>query len=142
MRGRRLDRDEPLQDALAKLTNAFAERSGIEPAVELHGVFTGLTDSQHITLLGLIREALSNIREHSDATRVSIRISAGPNGVEATVTDDGRGFHPEATAVFDLGSESLMAAARTLRDEGRLISGREVTPAPRYLLGQGGSATP
>lgn len=90
---------ESLHDVLVELTTAFALRTGTEPDVELQGDFSELTDSQHITLLGLIREALSNIREHAHARRVSIRISAGPDGVEAIVTDDGQGFEPEATLV-------------------------------------------
>jgi signal transduction histidine kinase len=79
--------------------SAFAERTGIEPETRLDGDFTGLSDSQHITLLGVIRESLSNIREHSHAKRVSIVVSAGREGVTATVTDDGRGFEPETTLV-------------------------------------------
>jgi signal transduction histidine kinase len=90
---------ESLQDAVVELVGAFAERAGIEPEVRLEGDFTGLSESQHITLLGLMRESLSNIREHSHAKHVWIAISGGPAGVEATVTDDGRGFEPEATLV-------------------------------------------
>jgi signal transduction histidine kinase len=86
-------------DALAPLTDSFTARTGIEPDVTLTGIFTHLTDSQHITLVGLIREALNNIREHSDADHVTITVCAGPDRVEATVTDDGRGFDPEVTLV-------------------------------------------
>ena len=90
---------EGLADSLAKLADEFAARSGIEPEMMLEGDFSVLSDSQQITLLGLIREALSNIREHSDAERVSISVEAGEDGVEATVTDDGQGFDPETTLV-------------------------------------------
>jgi len=90
---------ESLPDALAQLADAFAARTGVVPKTRLRGDFTGLTDSQQITLLGLIREALSNVREHSDAERVTITLSANARGVEATVTDDGRGFDPEETLV-------------------------------------------
>ena len=90
---------EPVPAALAKLTEEFAVRSGIEPETQLEGDFRGLTDSQEITLLGLIREALSNVREHSHAQHVTIKLSAGPHGVEATVSDDGLGFDPETTLV-------------------------------------------
>lgn len=90
---------EALPDALAQLTDAFSSRTGIEPEVSLRGDLTKLTDSQQITLLGLIRESLSNVREHSDANHVTVSISANSKGVEATVTDDGRGFEPEATLV-------------------------------------------
>jgi signal transduction histidine kinase len=90
---------EPLPDAIGELTEAFTARTAIEPQVELQGELTSLSDSQQITLLALIREALTNIREHSDAESVTISVSAGSDGVQATVTDDGRGFDPEETLV-------------------------------------------
>jgi methylenetetrahydrofolate reductase (NADPH) len=45
------------------------------------------------------------------------------------------GDHPQALPVFDLDSLSLLATARTLRDEQRFLSGRKLTFAPRVLLG-------
>jgi methylenetetrahydrofolate reductase (NADH) len=45
------------------------------------------------------------------------------------------GDHPQAMPVFDLDSISLLATARTLRDEHRFLSGRKITAAPRLLLG-------
>jgi signal transduction histidine kinase len=90
---------EALPDALRQLVDAFSARSGIEPDLQITGDFARLSDSQQITLLGLIREALSNIREHSEAKNVAIAVRAGAKGVEATVTDDGRGFDPEPTLV-------------------------------------------
>ena len=77
-----------------------------------------------------------------DRNRIALQsdlLSAGalgiPNLVLMTGDRPGRGDHPDATAVFDLGSETLMAAARQLRDEARLLSGRQISPPPRYLLG-------
>lgn len=91
--------DESLPEALAQLVDAFAQRTGIAPQVHLCGDFHQLTDSQHITLLGLIREALGNVREHADAEHVTISLSASERGVEASVIDDGRGFEPETMLV-------------------------------------------
>lgn len=45
------------------------------------------------------------------------------------------GDHPEALPVFDLDSVSLIAALRTLRDEGRLLSGRAISMPPRVFIG-------
>jgi methylenetetrahydrofolate reductase (NADPH) len=45
------------------------------------------------------------------------------------------GDHPDAAAVFDLDSIQLVWAARTLRDEGVLLSGRPVDPPPQFLIG-------
>lgn len=88
---------ESLPDALAQLTDDFALRTGIEPDTRLQGDFTELTDSQRIALLSLIRESLNNIREHSDASQVSLTLTATATGVQATVVDDGQGFDPETT---------------------------------------------
>jgi methylenetetrahydrofolate reductase (NADPH) len=45
------------------------------------------------------------------------------------------GDHSGAKAVFDLDSVQLLSAARTMRDEGKLMSGRAVDPPPRWMLG-------
>jgi methylenetetrahydrofolate reductase (NADH) len=45
------------------------------------------------------------------------------------------GDHADATAVFDLDGTQLLRVARAMRDEGRLISGRELVPPPWFLLG-------
>jgi methylenetetrahydrofolate reductase (NADPH) len=45
------------------------------------------------------------------------------------------GDHPEAKPVFDLDSTQLLRVARTMRDEGRLMSGRELRPPPSWLIG-------
>jgi signal transduction histidine kinase len=84
---------------LAQLTSAFAQRTDVIPEVQLEGDLSGLSDSQQITLLSLFREALSNIREHSEADRVSITVRSDHDGVGATVTDNGRGFDPEVALV-------------------------------------------
>jgi signal transduction histidine kinase len=88
---------DSLGDGLRLLTEAFADRTGVVPRTHLRGSLTGLTDSQQIALLSLIREALSNIRQHSDADRVEIVVEGGIEGVRVEVTDDGGGFDPGPT---------------------------------------------
>ena len=88
-----------LTDALRTITDAFAARTGVHPEARVAGALNDLTDSQQIALLSLIREALSNIRQHSDARHVTITINAGSQGVQIEVTDDGSGFEPEPTLV-------------------------------------------
>jgi signal transduction histidine kinase len=88
-----------LQQALQQLTDAFAQRTGITPETDFRGDLTQLNDSRQIALLSLIREALSNIRKHSDAESVHIVIAPVNGGVTVEVSDDGSGFDPEATLV-------------------------------------------
>jgi methylenetetrahydrofolate reductase (NADH) len=45
------------------------------------------------------------------------------------------GDHPEAKPVFDLDSIQLIWTARMLRDQRKLLSGRELSVPPRYLIG-------
>jgi signal transduction histidine kinase len=90
---------DSLPDAVAQVAEAFTERTQIEPEIKFEGELTELSDSQQIAVLALIREALSNVREHSDAEHVTITLSGGRDGVQATVTDDGRGFDPETALV-------------------------------------------
>lgn len=46
-----------------------------------------------------------------------------------------RGDDPEATPVFDLTTEEVVALARRLRDEGTTTSGAEIVDPPRYRIG-------
>jgi methylenetetrahydrofolate reductase (NADPH) len=45
------------------------------------------------------------------------------------------GDHPDAKAVFDLSSREVVEAARRMRDEGVLLSGRELKARPDFFLG-------
>jgi len=77
-----------------------------------------------------------------DRNRIALQsdlLAAGALGVPNLLLMTGdhpeRGDHADATPVYDLDSGGLMRAARALRDEGVLLSGRAVDPPPRFLLG-------
>jgi signal transduction histidine kinase len=99
--------NQPVRDALRQRVRAFAMRTGIKPRLSLSGNLNELSTSQQIALLNIVQEALSNIREHARASKVTISVSTGRDGVHAKIVDDGRGFEIEPT---------LMRAAR----EGRI----------------------
>ena len=88
-----------LAEALRDLAQRFASRTEIEPEITISGGLSHLTDSQQITLLALIREALSNIRKHAGARSVQISVAADDLGVHAEIRDDGDGFDPEPMLV-------------------------------------------
>jgi methylenetetrahydrofolate reductase (NADH) len=58
-----------------------------------------------------------------------------PNVLIMTGDHPRHGDHAEARPVFDLDSTQLLAVARTMRDHGRLMSGRELHPPPSWLIG-------
>ena len=94
--------------------------------------------------LALLEEGVDPVMQMTcrDRNRIALQsdlLSAsalgGPNLVLMTGGRPEQGDHPDAAAVVDLDSGGLMSAARTLRDDATLMSGRAVDPAPRYLLG-------
>ncbi|GEL20028.1 methylenetetrahydrofolate reductase [Pseudonocardia asaccharolytica] len=77
-----------------------------------------------------------------DRNRIALQsdlLAAGALGIPHVLLLTGDhpcfGDHPDAAPVFDLDSVQLVWAARTLRDEGRLLSGRTVAPRPEFLIG-------
>jgi signal transduction histidine kinase len=106
-----------MPDAVAELARAFADRTGIQPRTEIGGDFSALSDSQQIALLAVIREALSNIRQHSEASSVTISVASHERGVDAEVIDDGRGFDPETTrpAAAEGGHLGLLGMSERVR---------------------------
>jgi len=77
-----------------------------------------------------------------DRNRIAIQgeiLGAAAMGVTniLCLTGDGVqvGDHPQAKPVFDLDCMSLLAIARTMRDESHFFSGRKITEPPRIFLG-------
>jgi nitrate/nitrite-specific signal transduction histidine kinase len=91
--------NRPFTKALRDVTQSFAVRTNIEPRLTLDGDMGLLSASQQIALLNIIHEALTNVREHSDATEVELAVSVNTEGVEAQIVDNGRGFDLEATLI-------------------------------------------
>jgi methylenetetrahydrofolate reductase (NADPH) len=58
-----------------------------------------------------------------------------PNVLVMTGDHPRFGDHPGAKPVFDMDSVQLLWTARTMRDQGRLLSGRELKPPPSWFLG-------
>jgi len=91
--------DQPLVDVLEREVEAFERRSKTRVLLELDGDLDAMTASQRIALYRILQEGLANVREHSKAKHVRIRVHGGPNGTEAEITDDGRGFEVAKTLI-------------------------------------------
>src|ERR1039458_10016676 len=77
-----------------------------------------------------------------DRNRIALQselISASAMGIPNVLLMTGDhprfGDHADAKPVFDLDSTELMSVAATMRDEGKLMSGRALDPAPSWLIG-------
>jgi signal transduction histidine kinase len=118
---------EPFERVIEREVASLQRQTGVTPAVELWGRFAELTASQRIALLRVVQEALRNVREHSSASNVAVRIRTEASGTTAVVENDGPGFDVEealARAIRDgrMGLIGMMERIRLLGGECELSS--------------------
>ena len=111
-----------LRVALTDLVHGFAARTGVRPRLTLAGPLGALSDSQQIALLNIVAEALSNVRRHADASSVQVVVRARREGLEASISDNGRGFEADRRPrrAAREGRKGLLAIAERVR----LLGGR------------------
>lgn len=118
---------QPLGDALRAEAEFFGRQTGARLALDLEGDFTALTQSQQITVLRFMQSALGNVRQHSRARGVQVKVACDEKGIHASVRDDGQGFDVEQTlaraaASGHLGLVSMAERIRLLSGEFRVDS--------------------
>jgi len=104
----------PVPDAVESELRALKNATGIEVGLEVEGDLDDLSDSQKIVLFRVVQEALSNVRKHSGAGRVSVALHSRRTFVELTVSDDGSGFHPRNLDTNRLGLAGISERVRLL----------------------------
>lgn len=107
---------EPAHEALSEaipLVVAEAERSlGHRPYVTLSGEIDDLPSEVRDQLLPALREALSNVARHAQASTTVVRVSVSSAGVQLVVEDDGVGPNPDGT--YGTGLRSMRERALLL----------------------------
>lgn len=104
----------PVADAVQSELRALENATGIEVDLEVDGNLNSLSDSQKIVLFRVVQEALSNVRKHSDAARVTVALRSTRTFVNLTVTDDGNGFDPRRLGQDRLGLAGISERVRLL----------------------------
>ena len=87
---------------------------------DVHVSFTGPVDSvvsELVTenLLATVREGVTNIGRHADATSASVAISADGGMCRLRIVDNGRGINGTSTIASGMGLTNLRRRAETLR---------------------------
>ncbi len=91
-------KDSSLPDALRRLTERLGTDSGIVATAEIHGSTADRSPAVEVAVLRAAQEALTNVRRHADATRVSLTFRSSDEGIVLEVTDDGTGFDVDRSA--------------------------------------------
>jgi two-component system sensor histidine kinase DegS len=83
--------DLGLLPALEWLTANLMDENGIKTELKVHGDRRRLLPEAELALFRIVQEAFSNVRRHSQASRVVTVVEFGEGRVRITVDDNGRG---------------------------------------------------
>lgn len=104
----------PLRDLLVHAIEALRSRADLEVAQDLQGDGE-LPPAERIQVYRMAQEAFSNIARHSAARHVTVRWRSRPDGsMQLRITDDGRGFDPDASFPGHFGLENMRSRAAEL----------------------------
>ncbi len=95
--------DFGLVAALERLTDSYAEQTGIAVDFEAALPPARLPPEIETALYRIVQECLTNIVKHARASRVSVLLTRHGGVVKAVVEDDGTGFDPAAARAGALG---------------------------------------
>ncbi len=87
--------EEDIEGALRATLSKFGHQTGIAHGLSMAGHGLPLAPDLQVQVLHMVQEALSNVRKHSGARRVELRVQREPHW-RFEVEDDGRGFDPAA----------------------------------------------
>jgi signal transduction histidine kinase len=81
-----------LPSALRWYTEGFAARSGIEVDLQVSSGFDRLPQEMETALFRVVQECLTNIHRHSGSSSANIQLTRTTLGVDAEISDKGRGI--------------------------------------------------
>jgi signal transduction histidine kinase len=110
--------DFGLVPALERLTETFAEQTGILVRFESGLGGERLPAEVETALYRIVQESLTNIVKHARAQTISIAVARKPGAVAVVVEDDGHGFDPADVREGGFGLEGMRERVGLL--DGRL----------------------
>jgi signal transduction histidine kinase len=111
--------DRDLREVLESDAAAFRRRCDTDLELQITGDLEELTASQRTATARIAQEALSNIREHSRASRARLRVHADDREISISVWDDGVGFGARRSRASQQGRLGLVG----MRERTRLLHG-------------------
>ena len=87
-----LDTGDQLPDVLASIVERFRRDTGLPVRFAYMGGPVGLHPAKAIEVVRIVQEALVNVRKHSGARNVLVRLTGSEDRCELAIEDDGTGF--------------------------------------------------
>lgn len=89
--------DLGLIPGLHKLVDDLAASDHIDAELELSGTPYRLPARVELAVFRIVQEALNNVEQHAQASRVHVRAEFDSDGITVFIEDDGVGFEPSET---------------------------------------------
>ena len=109
----------PLTDRWREFLQTFQERSGIDVRFTAEGKVVRLNDQSELQLTRILQEALANVRNHSGARSVTVRLNVAEQSLHLTIADDGCGFDSQSVH----GAEQHHFGLGIMRERARAVGG-------------------
>jgi two-component system sensor kinase len=95
MRPRVLD-DLGIDVAIRGLVKDLSTRTGLRVGFTSEGRLDDIDDTMKTALYRMLQECLTNVTRHAEASAVDVLLLATDRDIQMIVSDDGRGFSPQA----------------------------------------------
>jgi signal transduction histidine kinase len=96
-----LDTGDQLPDVLASIVERFRRDTGVPARFVFVGGPVGLPAPTALEVVRIVQEALANVRRHSGARNVLVRLAGSQDGCSLVIEDDGRGLEFEGRLTGD-----------------------------------------
>jgi signal transduction histidine kinase len=116
--------DFGLEAAVERLTETFAEQTGMRVAFRSAMPEERLPAEIETALFRVVQEALTNVVKHARANRVSVLLTRNDSTVTAVIEDDGTGFDPAGAGDDRLGLAGMRERLALLDGTLEIDSGR------------------
>jgi signal transduction histidine kinase len=125
-----LDGGRGLVDALDEYLARWREQSGIVAGLDVTDLReASLSPLAEVQVLRIVQEALTNVRKHSGARRVRVRLATDGGHLVTTIADDGTGFAEDNADQSPRGVPRF--GLSTMRERAESLGGTfEVTSRP------------
>lgn len=127
-----LDAAHELPDVLANVIERFRRDSGVSARFVARVGTIELPSSTSIEIVRIVQEALANVRKHSRARNVLVRLTQDGDQYTLAIEDDGRGFDFEGTYSHEQLDRARIGPA-IIRERARLIGGRMMLESSRQV---------
>lgn len=105
--------DAEFDDLLHQLVEGLQGRTQLDVSLDI-GAHQSLSANTKTALFYIVQEALSNVVKHARATQVAVNLHSQADHMQLSISDNGRGFDPQALESTSMGLEIMRERAATM----------------------------